>query len=218
MWLLEGTVSSIVADIIIAGVGVMVGFLRAKNIRWVSPLIYGLLASTLTALLIMSLNVEHNFVIEQRSMTTTDNIQQRVRNWLDDFKSEVQSEPDKAVFFRYVVTMSDNNRISISRLKNAGNYLLLQAILAPNSTELNLLHQLNTVQQQELTAQIRIEIARQNISRAQEGEKIYIEKRIPITAALSQNALIEGIDYMDSTMTIVQNTVTSALIRNNLVK
>jgi hypothetical protein len=214
-WLWQGLLSNLISALLIAGVGIVVSILKAKNVRFLPSLMYGLAASTLTGLLIVALNVQHKLVIEQKSMTTVENVQEKVRSSLENFRLTVRNDPDKSSYFKYVVTLKNNNKVSILRPKDKENYLVLKATLVPDTTTKNVLDKFSEIQHSELLIQLMAEASKRDVTINIEPnlEGIQLEKRIPITAELTEYVLIETIDYMDGTMVLLRNTIAHHLIR-----
>ena len=153
----------------------------------------------------------------QQEVTTSANVQERVRGWLDNFKTDVKSAPDESVLFRYVVTKDGGTHISISRIKNYANYLMLQTQLTYSEDDQKLLSKLSKLQNDELLLQLVTDAGSQNVAFRKKGQSIYLEKLIPINS-LSEIKLLEGINSMDTTMVLQQITITTALLRANLIK
>ena len=142
----------------------------------------------------------------QQQITTPQNLQKKVISWLNNFQLSSEDKTDDAAYFRYIIKMQSGSKINIVRLKNQKNYVLLQIVLEPDE---NILKQLSRAQVEELFSQMKIEIARQKINFMVPDKKhknIYLEKRIPIGAGLTEDVFISAIDEMDSTAAILRET------------
>ena len=98
-WIWEGPVSRLIYDTLVLATGGGMFFLRMRQSRWSSPILYGLSASTLAALLLYAVGVHHAFVVSQDEQTTMDNVQERVRSWIDNFGLTSRSNPGNDRYF-----------------------------------------------------------------------------------------------------------------------
>lgn len=189
-------------------------YLKAKASCFVSPLLYGLAGSVLMALLIVAINVQHNLIVEREAITTPNNVQERIRNWVDNFGLKTQNKLDNAAYFKYEVTMRGGNPITIIRMIDRQNYVILHGRLKPSTKEEAMLSKLSQKQFDDLFDRLTLEVARQGLSGVKidrASKEIYLEKRIPITAGLTEDVLIMGLDHIDASMLILQSIITNTL-------
>ena len=201
-WLWQGAIINLVIKILTsAGVGVLTFFLKIKRPNWSSPLIYSLVAFTLTWVCIVCIETSYKISLEKSSITTTENIQEKVRIWLEDFQIPNQNNLDNNAYFSYIVTFDNGNKMNIARLKTKDHYVVIAARIELEP----LINKLPQIQREKLLFQIMSEVAKQRIAFSTKiSGEIYLFKRIPIVAELTEDAFIGGIDDMDSAMLIVR--------------
>jgi hypothetical protein len=158
--------------------------------------------------------MRNQIITEQASRTTTENIQEKVRGCLETFNLNMQSEPVKEVYFRYIVTMPNKNKITIIRPKDRDKYVLFQGLLIPDEQSKPLLKNLSKEQTRKLWMQMRMEALRRVDTTYVDANNttIYIEKLLPITSELNEHTIIETLDHMDASMAILQ------IIYNNMLQ
>jgi len=220
-WLWQGLLTSWIFWLLTIGAGFMVGYLKSRGATYLSPIIYGLLTVVLVTFLGIALNVRDKLVTEQKTVTTTENVQDKIRNWADNFRLKIQNIADNAAYFKYVVTMQGGNPITIVRMKERQNYVILRAMVKPSSKEQTMLSKLSKEQFDELFDYLNLEVARQGLSGSKVDrihKEIILEKRIPITAGLTEDILIGGLTHIDASIIVLQATVTATLRRRGYLK
>ena len=126
-WLWQGLATNWLFAVLVFATGGAVVIARIKQWRWTSPIIYGLGASTLMAILLYAVNSQHELAAAQAMRTTSGNIQERVRTWIDSFKLQNQNATgaDPNDLFRYIVTMRNGDRITVLHSKRRETYLVI---------------------------------------------------------------------------------------------
>jgi hypothetical protein len=193
-------------------IAAVVGYFKKQENKWVSPMLYGLGAVALVALILIEIDMRNQIITEQASRTTTENIQEKVRSCLETFNLNMQSEPVKEVYFRYIVIMPNKNKITIIRPKDRDKYLVFQALLIPDEQSIPLLKNLSKEQTRKLWMQMRMEALRRVDTTYVDVNTIYIEKLLPITTELNEHTIIETLNHMDASMAILQ------IIYNNMLQ
>jgi hypothetical protein len=115
--------------------------------------------------------------------------------------------------------MQSDNPITIVRMKEHQNYVVLRGGMKPTLKEQTMLSKLSQQQVDELFDYLGLEVARQGLSAAKVDrvkKEIYLEKRIPITAGLTEDVLIGGLGHIDASIVILKSVVTSTLRKNKL--
>jgi hypothetical protein len=143
--------------------------------------------------------------------TNPENVESRVRSWLDAFRFNVHDDPSDDAYFRLIVNMENGNKITIGRFKGYDQFILLRAALVPDAQASAVLTKLPYDQAQELAEDIVTEMARAKMAftnTAPPFSHMLLERRIPISDALTENVLLNQIDAMDYAMVLVRNTIT----------
>ena len=213
-WLWQGILSTWVYDLLVLATGGTMFVARMRGWKWASPALYGLSAATLMALTIYTISVHHAFAVEQAARTTTDNVQERVRSWLDNFGLTVQNIPAEGMLFSYNVTMRNGNQIQVARSKKLDRYVILTSGIQSSAQEKKMLSKLSKTESDHLEEDLIREAARAKtafINLVSPYDNVILEKRVPITASLTEATLIETLDEMDSTLVVLKATTTMAL-------
>ncbi len=180
--------------------------------RYVNAVFLGIGASALTLFLISALNWQHSFAVDQEARTTPDNVELRVRAWIDNFGLTVRRRSDTASteFFRYVVTLRNADNIDVVRFKDKDHYIVLTSRLIFPPGEWS---RLTPAQVRRASTNIILELtrARINYTPSLNFSQWQLERRMPITATLSESDFIGSIDAMDSALVSIQASELSAL-------
>lgn len=178
---------------------------KMKAHRLLSPFLYALAASALMAILLFAVNAQRSFVSDQSSKTSIDNVESRLRGWLDSFGLTVQKRNDTTAteFFRYGIVMTNGDRIDITRLRERDRYIVLYSHIVFPQSEWS---KFTPAQLQQVSGAISLELARARVgyTSTKPHSDWLLEKRIPISPTLSEGELIAAIDGMDSAMVSVQ--------------
>ncbi len=219
-WLWQGILSNWLADLLVLLTGGAMFLARVKQWRFTSPVLYGLAASCLMALTLYAVSVHHQFVYDQSQLTTTSNIQERVRAWLDAFGLGVRNATGPESYFHYVVTMRNGTALDVFRFRGREDYVVLQARLSTSAEQREQFKHLTKVQTTRFNAEVAMEIARTKIGFANLQaplDNAQLEKRVPI-AGLTEATFIGAVDEMDSAMVLLTDAAIEELIRDNVIK
>jgi hypothetical protein len=213
-WFWQGLLVNWLFSVIVLASGGAMFWLKLRQSRWSPPILYGLAASALTALTLYAISVQHHFSVEQASQTTTDNVESRVRSWLDDFRLTVARSTNSSTdYWRYTVHMPNTNNIEVARLKERDSYVTIFATiyLAPADVAKIPKDKLDTFR-----TTLFLEAGRAGVgfsmsldSVSPKSVTMYLEKRVPITTALAEDALVSSIDRIDTAMLLLRTEMTS---------
>jgi hypothetical protein len=215
-WLWQGLATNWLSGLVVFLMGGATFWARVKSYRYLSPILYALAAMALTEVFIFAVNAQHSFVVEQSAKTTTDNVEHRVRDWLDAFRLKVQNSPAEAFIFQYTVTMGNGDLINVTRAKERPNYVIVHSRLQLNADGIK--KKLSAAQTERLIQDMTNEAARAKINSAvvkTSLSEVYLEKRILITGALTEDVLINAIDEMDYAVTLLRGIANSELTRSS---
>src|SRR5438105_1505763 len=99
--LLSNWLSSLLAAAFILGVGAMMTYLKKKEWRLSTPLLYGLGASAFVAVILIALVVIIRMPKEPERITP-DNVEIHARTWLEKFGFSVRKDPIPNTVFALV--------------------------------------------------------------------------------------------------------------------
>jgi hypothetical protein len=225
-WLWQGLVVALLAGTLMAMGRLMLTYLINKKSKWgtyltyvLPALMYGVATTTLVTLLVLSFHIEQKLELQEKTVTTTENIQEKIRGWLENLHYNMQNEPVEGnLYFKYLITMENGNKINILRLKDKDHYITITARLLPTQEVKSLFDKLTKKQGKDLWTQVRIEASRRNnatlINNA--DNSTYLQRNLPV-GGLTENTFSEAIDYMDGTMVILQETISMILRHDNLL-
>ena len=178
---------------------------KLKTHRLTTPFMYALATVALMEVSIFGFNAQWRFAKEEADRTTVDNIEGRVREWLDNFGLTVRKRSDtaSAEFFRYVVTMRNDDKIELVRPRNRDHYIVLVSRLVFPAEEWR---RLTPAQIDKAASAITLELTRGRVTFTTNPpySEWSLERRIPIAPNLSERDLIRAVDEMDSTIASVQ--------------
>jgi hypothetical protein len=221
-WFWQGMLTNLFFYLLVAGVGILIGILKRKAPGWASPFMYGLVASTLVALLIVAINVQHKFVIEQKSIATTENIQVKIRQWLSTFGYGFKVVNDANYDFLLWVNVNNNRHVAVGKAKQYPQYIIMQINLNIPDDIQKLLSKLSLDKQKQIRRDLRIEMYRLQPERAEllgiseKTEQILLnglsfEKRLPITHSLTESVFIKALVDMDTARNLLQEILAKDL-------
>jgi hypothetical protein len=129
-WLWQGVVSNLVYAVLILAGGAVLTYLRARNSRWASPILYGLAGVALIAVILLALK-GFATLSNQLPATTPDTVEMNIRTWLDAFKIAQQRQSDPESHFSLRVTLPNNIPMVVRRQKEYDRYVSIEAGILP---------------------------------------------------------------------------------------
>ncbi len=198
----EGTIQSLLATLIVALIpGAAVTYLVKVGSVWAVPLMMGLGAAVLTAILVLALDAIRRLP-PKRVVPTTSNIERVARDWLDNFNVAVQRSPNPLCHFRFMVTVDSGTKMMVGRLKETHqNYVVIRSAIAPTDDDLKQIESLAPDQKNILVGELRLELARRHVgyeNLALPVKDFAIFKRVPITESLNEHEFIAALDEVEA--------------------
>lgn len=190
-------------------------WIKLRQSRWSSPLLYGISVWVLTTMGIYTINAQHQFATEQTTRTTSDNVESRVRDWLNTFKLTARNSTTPPDLFRYTVWMPNGDAVDIVRTKDLPSYLVLGGHIVATPEDAAKVKTLTPYQRVRLFDALTLESAKAKVvfNNALTTDSLSMEliKRVPITPALSESTLIGSLDEVDSAMMILRTTLAMSI-------
>jgi hypothetical protein len=130
---------------------------------------------------------------------TTENIETKVREWLEAFELTTQKIPaDPNMHFGYIVTLPDGggHSVTIAQTRKFSRYLTLLAQVELSDEHKAQLQKLSEAEQRRFLLELRFELASAKVQANMESplRAIKIIKLLPVSSALTEAALMEAID------------------------
>jgi len=195
----------------------VLGVLKKRGKPLVGPLIYGLAGFVLILAAIVGTRVL--FTMPSSEQITGDNVDQYLREWLDGFGLAVQRQPkDQLSFFTFVVTLVDGNPVAIGRSTDRSGYLLFSGSIHVNGEHIPIITAFTNTQAQHLYEQVNLELTRARFGfrlipqeyTPKTGRRLagaQMMKSIPITPALTADAISGALDEIDSGMNLAREAI-----------
>lgn len=200
-WLWRGVISNavyaVLSVVIIAGVGIVVGWLRMIENSFATPALYFLGAASLTAITLFAIRMLINVPIPQTQITT-DNIEQNVRTWCDTFKLGTQKESDPDAIWAIIITLKDGRSIVVFRPKSQDRYMVLQSKITLSAEHAAKYKALSQGELDHFRSALVIEIARSGAAFEWRQNDINLMIRIPITSTLTEAEFIKHIEEISN--------------------
>jgi hypothetical protein len=203
----ENTGASLLAAVIIALIpGAIVTYLAKIQSAWTTPLLLGMTAATLAAVIILALDAIRRLP-PRRVIPTTENIESCVRDWLNNFLCSVKKAPIENAYFRYLVTLGSGTKVLVGRVKgDLQDYLQIRADLNPGPDDLKKFVTLTQLEQAVVLSNIRLEMARRHIgyrNLAIPANDAHLFKRIPIRETLTEHEFIGAVEEVEAAILAV---------------
>lgn len=205
----SGLTINLTSNLIAFLVGGVATYLSHDGSPWVKPLLSGGAAWLITFSSILVFRIFRNLPVKPRPMDV-DNVQQRIRDWLDKYNITVKSVSDPTSYFLFILTTDGGKKITILRTKDQfSDYILVRGMVSTTPEEKAVLDTLS--EDEKIAARLATTL---ELSRAVMGyktdlgvlEEITIFKRIPITPSLHEEEIFRSvweIEAMLGTMSIV---------------
>jgi len=146
----------------------------------------------------------------KRSRITPDNVQARIRGWLDAFNYTHRVISWHAWHFGFEVTIPRGPLLLIARpIERADSLVLIGKITAVSPRQRVAFDALSESERQEFYGQMRLETARAKILFYTDAslDQVSIEKWIPITSKLTASSFVEAINEMYFSANIIWATI-----------
>src|SRR6266480_232719 len=149
----------------------------------------------------------------RRSRITPENVQPRVRQWLDAFNLGNRPIPDPQWDFGYEVTLQTGIPILVVRTRNNPHYLTLVCRIDLVQDHGNAYQRLSAQEQLRFRHAVRLEAAKSKIAYGANDtwNNLTIEKRIPITKDLTEAYLLDSLGEINFSVIVIGETIESLL-------
>jgi hypothetical protein len=196
-WVWQGILTNWLADLLVLGAGIMLALAKAKNWGWASPALYGLGGCASMAVLLFALL---NFPAKR---ITTDNIEGNIRSWLTSFGyGFVPLEPCPIpAHFCLRVTLPSGRPVNVIRPNQLDHYIVFIGEVTVSPEHQALLTRMSHDEATRVTRDIGVELAQFKLGFNEMGvpvQAIELEKRVPITNAMTEDAFLQSVGEMDT--------------------
>lgn len=182
--------------------GVAMIALNRLGPSWTHSIIYGLLTSLLVFLILLTWRVL-KILPPSSDRTTADNIEMKLRSWLDRTQLTVQNSPTPETLFRLIVTTDAGRKVIVGRPKEGKpDYLHFRAEITTTEADRKELGLLSEGERNQLMNELKLELARARVgySGLTSLDGLVIFKSIPITHSLGEHEVILSIWEMEAVL------------------
>ncbi|HWX17932.1 MAG TPA: DUF2299 family protein [Chthoniobacterales bacterium] len=155
-----------------------------------------------------------------RDEVTTENIESKVREWLDAFKMGTRLVPDNNAYFNFEVSPPagvTSPGMNVARMYDHPHYLEFVARLSVSEDDKAFFSKLSESQKIEFVLELRSELAKAKILAIVDASAgsliITILHRTPITIGLTESAFLEQVEDVSFAQTTANDTIELGLIR-----
>jgi hypothetical protein len=154
--------------------------------------------------------------VETRNRTTPDNLESKIRQWLDAFNITSGKVPDDQAYFNYQITvpnlppLTTSPPLTIAREKAHPNYLTLATQISLSKDDQEIYDKFSAEQQTEFRMVLGAELAKSKIVTVpgfSKGFGLTILNRTPITSELNEATFFEKVNEVDFGFIIANNTI-----------
>jgi hypothetical protein len=201
-------------------VGGVVTYFSHAGSGWIKPLLCGGAAWLMTFGSILGWRVMKSLPPKVEPVTS-ENVGQKIRDWLDRFSLTVKSihEPDSEFF--YIVTTDGNKRVSISRSSKSpyDDYLLVKALWAAEGDDKKQIEELSEDELAGMRLAVYLELSRAVVGYKMDGmESLTIFKRVPVSSTLTEADILNAIWEIEATLSSIFNVGAMILLRHRINK
>ena len=184
-----------IANIVLYGLGGFVGVLMI-----------------ITAIRVLS------YLSRQATLVTIKNVESHVKEWVEAFGYGIKKLDIADVHFAYQITVSDDNRVAVLRLKKFDRYLTLTKSLALSKEHQTAFTALSPAAARELISELRIQLASAKAEFRHfelPADKITLTLRIPVTGELTEARFNEAIVDLTRALIIANEVIIVRLSRSD---
>jgi hypothetical protein len=152
------------------------------------------------AVLVLSLINWAPYVYSRTISVTPENVQIRVRQWMDTFHWASQEEPHgNEVYFAYVATLANGRKVRIERTKEFPQYITFSGSITSDKSAQELVDRLSQLERNRLRWEVSLDLSRARIAMFVDENLrlIVVSTRVPITPTLSEAEFISRVDDID---------------------
>jgi hypothetical protein len=215
-WLLQNLVSNIVYGLLVLAVGASLAWLRLKRPLWTPYAVYALGGTTCAAALIFFATGRPVFTFAP-SITTSENIEERIKAWAEQFNLGIQKTAEPDAFFADNIALHNGTQVLITRTHDRPLYLQMRATLGISPEHLAIVSKLSAEERNRASDLIMLELTRARIGYVVSAnpfpppfQGLIITKSVPIQG-ITDSSFISYLDEMDSQMGLARFAVRSVL-------
>ncbi len=149
------------------------------------------------------------YYLWQNSRITPENVEPRIREWLDAFSLGTRVLTEPAHHFAFEVMAHTGIPLAVLRTRDHPRYITLLSKIGLGPEHTDLLNKLSKSDRKRFSAELILEAAKAKIGYQADStfENIAIEKRLPITSNLSEANLMDAISEIHFSTLVVINTM-----------
>src|ERR1700687_138664 len=207
-WLWQNLLSTAIWELLlIVGVGIGLGYIKAKWPLLAPPVFYGVVGAACYALILFTLT-GHSILSRQQPETTPENVEANIRGWCDYWHFGVQKQSDTSTYFAYAITIPiSNHQFRIYRSKDYDHYLRFETSFPFDPEHYSILTKLPDDKKTRIREEVSLELAKSRVGYklvpdADPLQGVVLQKLAPITASLTQDAFMEDTSEMDLAITV----------------
>jgi hypothetical protein len=214
-WLWQGILGNLVSWLIIIGVTIMVGILKAKRPQWSGPVLYGLAGGAFAAIILLAMSAL-SALPKPQPQITPDNIESHIHAWADYFGLSVQRQSTEDSYFTLLITLPSSSQIAVCRPKAHDRYLQFQAAIIVSPEYAAILAKLPKAQADLIRRQLMLDLSRAKVGYTAIGNPLrtlLILKMLPITNNLDESTFLDQLADMDSALSVAIHSFAISLSR-----
>jgi len=202
----------------------VLGWLRAKKPEIALPAIYALAGATCLGILWFTFT-GHGILVKTTPKITPDNVEESITKWAYSLGLGVTKPPSGLSdgYFADIITLKSGTPVQVIRVKELPDYIQFSAQLTLSPDHQKALSELDPKEQDRITDQILIELARMRIGNTEFGQpnpngakgavllqNIIVSESIPLDE-LTKDEFVKRVDSVDSGSSLVRATTALAL-------
>jgi hypothetical protein len=216
---LQAIFGSLLYELLLAtAVAALMTWLKSKQSRWATPLLYGVSAFA-AVLLISYVLVGRGLLSKEQPETTPENVETNIRSWADNLGLGVAKQESGADnYFLYLIALHSGRVVYVGRTKSRPNYIQFQSNVTVSKEHQELLSKLSEERRNMVIQETLLELARSRIGYEIPGPKftvVMLTKSVPITSGLTEATFGGYLDEMDSAMALSIEAIVLSIERNS---
>jgi hypothetical protein len=204
----------------VAALGAVVWSMSAHLVKGLRPWQRRAIHAIIGFLLILSAVLAVKLEMQpSRPMVTPENIEGKIRFWLDEFGINSGKVADEHAFFNYQATAPNTPPVAIAREKDHPQYLAFGASISLSKDDQAVYDRLSEDERQEFRMLLGAELAKARVSsipNLDHPEKFFplmILARAAITPDFTESTFYRGVEQVDYGVIIANNTIELFLAR-----
>jgi len=215
----SGLAINLASNAIAAIVGFGVTYLSHDGSAWVRPVLCGGAAWLITFCSILAYRAARYLPVKSKPIDV-DNVQQRIRDWLDKYNMTVKSVNDDDCHFLFIITTDGGKKVTIVRTKNKfSDYVEVRGLITSGEEEHAAIAGFSEDEKTATQLAILLELSRAVMGyKTINGvlEDVTIFKRIPITPSLNEEEIFGLVWEVEAMLGTIFNVGAMAVHRNKI--